>query len=87
MSSRMSRVARRSYCVRPIFIMVIGTPACAATGTMLAAGITSKVEPTTHSSSAVLASRYDFSIAPSGSASPKYTTSVLIMPPHGISPL
>ena len=52
MSSRIRRDARRSHCVRPMFMMVIGTPACAATGTMLAAGYTSSVEPMTHSSSA-----------------------------------
>lgn len=54
-----------------MFIMVIGTPASAAMGTMLAAGMTSSVDPMTHSSSACVASRYDFSSAPSGSASPE----------------
>lgn len=43
-----------------MFIMVIGTPASAAMGTMLAAGMTSSVDPMTHSSSACVASRYDF---------------------------
>ena len=54
-----------------MFMMVMGTPAWAATGTSEAAGNTSSVEPITQNSSASQARFIDVSMAPSGSISPK----------------
>ena len=69
----------------PMFMIIMGMPARAATGASIAAGNTSRVEPITQNSSDCRARSMLFSIAPSGKASPKYVTSVFISPLHGMS--